>query len=302
MNKVIWKKGHRYKIFIYIGLGLGCLLYVLPLILVISISLSSENSVMGSGYSLFPREFTLDAYKAVFEDTTQLLYSYQVTILQSVLGTVLSLCVAGMAAYSLSRTNFAYRKVISFVIFFTMLFSGGAISGYIVLTRYYGLYNSFWVYILPGITGGAWNTMMIRTFFMGIPESLFESARIDGAKEMTIFAKIALPLSKPVFATVGFLSLVSRWNNWKTSMVYIRNNKLFTLQYLLQKILNEAEYLEELREQNPAIALMAEEGAAAPLATFRYAMCIVAAGPMLLVFPFFQKYFEKGTVVGSVKG
>lgn len=301
MSKGIWKKGHRYKIFIYIGLGMSCLIFVLPLLLVVSISLSHETAIIGSGYSLFPRDFSLEAYKAVFADASQIIYSYQVTILQSILGTVLSLAVAGMAAYALSRTNFAYRKVISFVIFFTMLFGGGTISNYIIYTRYYGLYDSFWIYILPGITGGAWNTMMIRTFFMGLPESLFESARIDGAKELKIFAKIALPLSKPVFATVGFMTLVNKWNDWTTSMIYVRNNRLFTLQYLLQKILNEAEFLKQMRETNPAIVDLLEEGTA-PLATLKYAMCVVAAGPMLMIFPLFQKYFEKGTVVGSVKG
>ena len=305
MNKSIWKKGQRYKIWIHILFVLISLCYILPVLLVISVSFSSETSVtLGTGYSLIPQEFTLDAYKMAFGNASQVIKAYGITIAESVLGTALVLLVAGMIAYALSRTNFAYKGVITFIVFFTMLFSGGMIPTYIVYASYYHLNDTFWIYILPGMAGGAWNTLMMRTFFNGIPESLFESAKLDGANEFKIFMKIAAPLSKPVLATVGFMTLVARWNDWNTSLVYIRNQNLYTLQYLLQRILNEAEFLKEMLTNDMLLSsgIDVTEVVAQPTETLKYAMCIIAAGPMLVVFPFFQKYFVKGTTIGAVKG
>ena len=174
------------------------------------------------------------------------------------------------------------------------------IPTYIVYTHFYGLRDRFLVYILPGLAGGAYYTLIVRTFFRGLPESLFESAKIDGARELTIFFRIAVPLSKPVFATVAFMMLVAKWNDFQTSMIYITNQNLYTLQYLLQRILNEAQYLNGLIS-NPIPGVDATLFKQ-PAETLRYAMCVIAAGPMLLIFPFFQKYFAKGLTIGAVKG
>lgn len=300
-----FKKGSRYRIAIHIFLILFSLLFILPFIMIISISFSSEELITSGlgGYSLFPRGFTLDAYKMAFEDPVKIAYAYRTTILTSVIGTLLTLLSAGMTGYVLARKNFRYRKFVTFIVFFTMLFGGGTIPTYIVYSRYYHLGNTIWVYILPALMGGAWNILMIRTFVSGIPESLFESAEIDGAKEFTIFFKIALPLSKPVFASIGFLALLARWNNWQTSLIYIRDWHLFTIQYYLQKILNEAEFLKQVVNDSlisPSIAESLLENT--PTETLKYALCVIAAGPMLVIFPFFQKYFSKGMVVGAVKG
>ena len=305
MNKAIWNKGQRYKIFIHLIFILLSLCFILPVVMVISISFSSEAAVTSTtgGYSLFPRDFTLDAYEMAFGNSNEVLTAYQVTIAQALLGTVLQLIVAGMIAYALSRSSFAYKRPITFFVFFTMLFGGGMIPTYIIYANYYHLRDNFLVYILPGIAGGAWNTLMIRTFFKGIPESLFESARLDGASEFRCFWQIALPLSKPVFATVGFMTLVAKWNDWNTSLLYIRNEKLYTTQYLLQRILNDAQFIKEMAESNALLNAGIDLGNfAQPTETLKYAMCVIAAGPMLVVFPFFQKYFVKGTTVGAVKG
>ena len=303
MNTNLWKKGQRYKILIHLMFIVLSLCYILPLILVISVSFSSENSItMGTGYSLLPQDFSLEAYKLAFSGGNQVARAYIVTIAQSVLGTALVLLFAGMLAYALSRANFAYKGIVTFIVFFTMLFSGGVIPTYIVYSSYYHLDNTFWVYILPGIAGGAWNTLMIRTFFKSIPESLFESAKLDGAGEFKIFMKIAVPLSKPVLATVGFMTLVTKWNDWNTSLVYIRNQDLHSLQYLLQKILNDAEFLKNLSDAGMLSSDMLEQAVQQPTETLKYALCVIAAGPMLAVFPFFQKYFVKGSTVGAVKG
>ena len=304
--KNLWKKGRRYKIVIYAFFALFSLCFILPLVLVVSISFSSEASVtaLDAGYSLIPKEFSTEAYQLVFENPKEIINGYIITSFTAICGTASVLLVCGMVAYAISRSNFAYRKVITFVIFFTMLFGGGLIPTYIVSTKYYHLGDSIWIYLLPGMTGGAWNTLMIRTFFQGLPESLFESAKLDGARELTIFAKIALPLSKPVFATVGFLTMLGKWNDWNTSLVYINNKDLYTLQYLLQRILNEASFAKSLMKNTAFMSsgIDMAEAAAMPAETLKYAMCIIAAGPMLIVFPFFQKYFVKGTTIGAVKG
>lgn len=302
--KIVCKKGQMSKLLIHVFLILLSLCFILPLVMVVSISLSNEQIITapGAGYSLLPQGFTTKAYELAFESPQKMISAYVVTAAQAILGTLGSLFFSGMIAYSLSRSNFAYKTGITFVVFFTMLFSGGMIPSYIINTQYYHLGNSFWVYILPGLSGGAWNTLMIRTFFKGIPESLFESAKIDGAKEIKIFWKIALPLSKPVFATVGFMALVARWNEWQASLLYIRDENLYTLQYLLQRILNEAEFIKNLSNEAMSSSMDFTKLLNQPIETLRYAMCVIAAGPMLIVFPLFQKYFVKGTTIGAVKG
>ncbi len=302
----IFRKGSRYKIPIYLFFILVCISYIVPLMLIVSASLSSEaalsTTVGGNGrFSLFPQQFTLDAYRLAFKNPGPVLQAYFITAAQSIVGTVLSCIVCGMIAYAISRSSFSWRRLITFIVFFTMLFGGGTIPTYIIYTKYYGLGNSFWIYILPGITGGAWNTLMIRTFFRQLPHSLFESAKLDGATELTIFAKIAVPLSKPIFATISFMCLIGKWQDWNTSLLYIRNDKLYTIQYFLQKILMEQEFLKRLSTDSELAGITSQIQASQPAETLKYALCIIAAGPMMLVFPLFQKYLVKGITVGSVK-
>ena len=293
-------KIHVSTVCLHLFFILVCLCFLLPMVMVISISFSSEAWVNAGGYSLIPHEFSTAAYKLAFKNPKQMLNAYGITFAESAIGTVSSCIVAGMAAYPLSRSNFRFKMPITFLIFFTMLFNAGMIPNYITLAKYYHLNNSFWIYILPGITGGAWNTMVFRTFFKGLPESLFEAARIDGAKELYIFFRIVVPLSTPVFASLGFMTLVAKWNDYTTSMIYIRDESLYTLQYLLQRILNEASFLKSLMTDGTVgvdIGQMEQ-----PAETLKYALCVIAAGPMLLVFPFFQKYFSQGLTIGAVKG
>lgn len=298
-----------HMVCIHVFFILISLLFILPMILVVSISFSSEYSVVNlDGFSLIPKEFSLSAYKLAFKNPKSVIDGYKITIAQSFLGTFISMVVAGMAAYPLSRSNFRFKTPVTWIIFFTMLFGAGMIPNYIVLTKYYHLGNTFWIYILPGFMGGAWNTMVYRTFFRGLPESLFEAAKIDGAKELTIFFRIVVPLSTPVFASLGFMTLVGKWNDYTTSMIYIRDSSLYTLQYLLQRILAEASFIKSLMDGS---AFASASGAGAninvsgmelPTETMKYAMCVIAAGPMLFIFPFFQKYFSQGLTIGAVKG
>ncbi len=295
------KKKSAFDIVLHVFFILMCACFVIPLILIVSASFTSESWLTsGNGFSLIPREFTTNAYQTAFQNRARMILAYLVTFAQAGLGTLIACVIAGMAAYPLSRSNFRFRKPVTVIIFFTMLFSAGMIPNYIVYSRYYGISNSFWVYILPGMAGGAWNTMVFRTFFKGLPESLFESAHLDGARELTIFFKIVVPLSTPVFASLGFMTLVGKWNDYTTSMIYIRDENLYTLQYLLQRLMEEAAFLRGLSQSamgnvNLSIADMPNE-------SLKFAMCVIAAGPMLIVFPFFQKYFSQGLTIGAVKG
>lgn len=304
MSKSIAKRKKKglFPVILHLFLILMCACFVLPLILVISASFTSEQALTSGGFSLFPADPTLDAYRSAFKNLERMVRAYAVTILQAGLGTILSCIVAGMVAYPLSRNNFRFKKPITVLVFFTMLYGAGMIPNYIVFSKYYGISNSFWIYILPGITGGAWNTLIFRTFFKNLPESLFESAHLDGAKELTIFFKIVVPLSTPVLATIGFMTLVTRWNDYSTSMIYIRDEELYTLQFLLQRLMNEASFLKGLAANPELAGNFKIDSMKLPSESLKYAMCVIAAGPMLVIFPFFQKYFSQGLTVGSVKG
>ena len=290
-----------YLVFIHIFFVLLSLMYILPMLLVVSASFTSERVLVTGGFGLIPKEFTLEAYRIAFKNPTQVLRAYGVTIAQAFLGTFLTTLLMGLAAYPLSRSNFRFKTPVTWYIFFTMLFSGGTIPTYIIYTKWYGLLNSFWVYILPGLSGGAWGILCFRAFFKSVPESLFESARLDGANELLCYFRIAIPLSTPIIATQAFMGLVGRWNNWTTSYVYIRDSKLYTLQYLLQKVLNEINFIKSMTSTTAANAIDLT-GYKLPAESMKYALCVIAAGPMLVAFPFFQKYFAKGLVIGSVKG
>ncbi len=270
--------------------------YIVPFILCISISFSDESSLVREGYSLIPKVFSTDAYKMVFNNPRQLLQSYGVTILFTFAATVLAVLTMALLAYPLSRPNYKFKGVLSFFVFFTMLFSGGMVPSYLLIVRYLHLNDSILVYILPGLVS-AYSVMIIRTNYRCIPNELIEAAKVDGAKELFIFFRIIMPLSKPVLASIGFLFLVNKWNDWMTSMLYIRNPRLYSLQYLLQRILNEAEYLRQLADTGLLMG-----GEVFPTESFRYAMALVATGPVLIIFPFFQKYFAKGMTLGGVKG
>lgn len=203
-----------------------------------------------------------------------------------------------MIAYPLSRKTMKGRQALSFFLYFTMLFGGGMVSEYIVYTQLYGLSNNILVYILPALIN-PWNIFMIRTFFQGLPDELFEAVKIDGGNPYIAFFKFALPLSKPVIATVAFTTFLGMWNDWYTSLLYINNDNLISLQYLLQRILQNIDLIKEMSTGRYSSMVSVKD---IPAETVRMAMTIIVAGPTLVIFPFFQKYFVKGLTVGSVKG
>ena len=286
-----------HKWFVHIFFIIYALACILPFLLIVSISLTAEDYVVNEGFSLFIHEFSTNAYRHIFQNPQSIIDAYGVTAFFSMVGTLLSISFMAMIGYALSRDGFAFKRPINIILIITMFFNGGLIPSYLINTQVFNLGNSLLIYLTHGLVS-AYTVFVFRTFFLTIPKSLIESAELDGASELQILWKITIPLSKPVLATFSFMGLLSRWNDYTVSMYYIQNTRLYTLQYLLQQILNEAKFLAELQKNMPHFDGVVN----LPSETLKFAMCVVAAGPMMLVFPFFQKYFAKGMVVGAVKG
>lgn len=278
-------------------LMLFAILCIIPFIAVLSISFSSETSIGAYGYSLIPKEFSTQAYEFILSTPGTILNAYWVTIKVCVIGTVLSLLVMSLCAYPLSRRDFKYRNAISFYIFFTMLFSGGLVPTFIWVSKYMSLGNTFWVLVLPAVVS-PWYLLLMRTFFQGIPYEIIESAVIDGASEWQVYYKMILPLSKPALATIGLFTVLGFWNDWFRGLLYIEDQSLVTLQYMLYKMMSNIQELQNSMVNGGMVVDISN----LPNESARMAMCVLAAGPMIFVFPFFQKYFVKGLTVGSVKG
>lgn len=285
------------KIAIYAFLGLCCLLCIVPIITVVSISFSTDLRIMKEGYGILPKGFTLDAYKYVFKDAAAILRSYGVTIIVTVLGLGIGLLLNSMIAYVLSRKDYVWRKPLTVFLIIPMVLNGGMVPTYIWLTKYLHLKNTIWAMILPMLIV-PWFIILMRTFFTQLPDSLMEAATVDGAGEVTIFTKIVLPLAKPALATVGMFITLNYWNDWFQPLMYIDNRELYNLQYRLYVLMRDVQEM----IKNSAISGMGVSLADMPTESMRMAMCVIAAGPMLAVFPFFQKHFVKGLTVGGVKG
>lgn len=277
-------------------LGIFAFLCIIPIIAVISISLSNQGEIIEHGYKLIPKSIDFKAYEYLFKAPKQILSAYGVSIFVTVIGTVFSLGVVSLIAYPLSRKDFAYKKPIAFIVFFTLLFNGGMVPLYIVVTTVLGIKDTVWALILP-YAANAWHILLLRTFFQKIPYSLIESAKIDGASEIRTFWSIVLPLSKPGLATIGLFILLLYWNDWWLSLLFVESQELVPLQYMMYRIMKEIQFLtSDLSSSSINI-----DRTQLPNESLRMALCIVAAGPMLFVFPFFQKYFVKGLTVGSIK-
>jgi len=287
-RKFSTSKGIIHLVFI-----IASILCVLPLLLVLSVSLSNESSIYKDGYHLIPKIFSLKAYEFIFSGSSPVLGAYLVTIIVTILGTLLHLYISSMLAYGLSRKEVKYTKALSFLVFFCLLFSGGLLPWYILITKYLHMKDTIIVLIFPYLVSSV-NILIMKNFFKGVPDSIVEAARIDGSSEYNTFLKIVLPVSKPVLATIGLFVAVFYWNDWMTCSLFINNPKLYNLQFLLQSIMNNIAYL----QGNP---MLEKVGTNLPDETARMATCILAIGPIILAYPFLQKYFEKGLTIGAVK-
>jgi putative aldouronate transport system permease protein len=281
--------------------GIFAFICLYPVALVVMSSFTSEKSLAQNGYSLFPKEFSLSAYKYIISEKNMILSSYAASITVTLLGTIISLIAVAMLAYPISRNYFKFRSQYSLFVFFTMIFNGGMIPAYIINSRYLHLTNSIWALILP-LTVNAFNVIILRTFFStNIPDSLIEATKIDGAGEFTAFIKIALPISKPGLATIGLFQTINYWNDWFNALLYINNNKYIPLQLLLMRIQNSIDFIAQNKE---SISSVNQQGLMTnlPTETVRMAIVLLTIGPIIFAYPFFQRYFIKGMTLGAIKG
>ena len=267
---------------------------VIPFIFVLSGSFSSESAIAVNGYSLLPQDFTLDAYKSIFDMGDSIPRAYMVTATITVVGTLMGLITTSISGYILSRPDFKHRNKFAFFIYLTTLFNAGMIPSYLVNVNILHLNNNIWVLILPAIMS-PFNIFLFRNFVKGIPNELVESARIDGAGDFKIFYKVIMPLSKPAVATIGLFLALGYWNEWYRCNLYIKNPDLYTLQYFLQSMMANLS------------AMMSEKGladnlASMPSETMKLATAMIATGPVLLFYPFVQHYFVGGLTIGGVEG
>lgn len=296
-SKIKQSKGDKaLNGFFYLFIAAFAVACIIPFLLVISASFTDEATLTKLGYRLIPTEFSLDAYKLVLT-AGDIPNAYVVTFFTTIVGTFISMCLTCSVAYAMSVKGFKSRARLALFIYFTMLFSGGLVSAYLLIKKFLHLDNTILVLILPSLCN-AWNILLMRNFFNGIPDSLAESAKIDGANDIKILVSIILPISTPGIATIGLFYALSYWNEWYKCLLYIDSNhsQLYTLQYLIQRILRQVNYAANLPAESAALSGML------PTYSFRMATIVVAIGPIVLLYPFLQKYFVQGLTVGSVKG
>ena len=283
-----------YNVVICTICGVTALLCLYPLVYTLLVSFCAPSDINASYFLPIPKKFTLQAYVQVMTAGRYIVKAIGVSVFRTLVGTVTSLAFCALLAYALSRKALPGRNAVIKLVLFCILFNGGLIPTYILITQYLHLGNTIFVYVFTGLFNFG-NVLLLRASFQQVPKELMESSQIDGANQMTVFFKIMIPLSASMIAMIFCMNLLSRWNDFQTSLYYIDDSNLYTIQYLLQKTLQEV----QVRNQTYAeVAGYAVE----PSLTLQYAMSVIAALPVFVAFPFMQKYFSKGITVGSVKG
>ncbi len=294
---MIGKSERRMARLAHVVLIVFSLMAVLPFILLISASLTEENAALKYGFGFIPKVFSLAAYKYISYQSKMIIRAYGITIFTTVIGTSVGLTMTSMLGYGLSK-DIPGRRILNFFVVFTMLFNGGLVPTYLVYTKYLHLGNTIWALIIPSLLMNAFHVMLVRNYFStSIPESLIESAKLDGASEMMIFRAIVLPLSKPIMATIGLMLALSYWNNWTNGLYYLDDTSLYSIQNVLNAINNNIIAINSV--SNMGLAINKSE---VPALTARMAIAVIGIMPMLCIYPFFQKYFVKGITIGAVKG
>lgn len=292
------KKFELSKVLINLLFIVLSVIVVLPFVLVVAVSLTDEKTIIKNGYQFIPESISLDSYRYLLDAPEMLFRAYGVTITVTVIGALLGLLLTAMTAYVISRPDYRYNRITTFYVFFTMLFSGGLVPSYILITQYLHLKDSLLALILP-ILLSPFNIMVMKGFMSKIPLEIIESAKIDGAREFRIFFRIILPLSTPALATLGLLISFTYWNEWFNAMLYIDDPNKVPLQLLLVRTLSSIEFLTSNSEFTSQLGI---DLSSFPNNSARMAIAVLAGGPMIVIFPFFQRFFVKGLTVGSLKG
>lgn len=280
----------------YVALTVLALFCIFPFLLVVSSSLTEESKIIENGFQLFPTAFSTEAYKILFEYPAEMLKAYGVTISVTVLGTLLGLFLTSMTAYVLARKDFKWRNKFSFFFFFTTLFSGGLVPWYLLIVNYLDLKDTLIVLILPMLMN-VFYIIVMKSFMSSIPEAIIESAKIDGAGDFQIYVRFILPLSKPALATIGLFIALAYWNDWYNALLFIQKENLMPLQYYLYRMLGNMDGMRKAMMASGAVV-----NVSLPTESLKMAMTIVATGPILLAYPFIQRYFVQGLTIGAVKG
>jgi len=284
------------RLLAYAVISVFTVLCVVPFIALISASLSSENSILISGYGLWPKEFSTAGYELIFINPKVIIGSYIVTILLTVVGTTAGLFIVAMTGYALQRPDFPYRNKISFYIYFTTLFSGGLVPFYLMIVQVLHLKDNYLSVLLPGLMS-PWVIILMKSFTKSVPTSITESAKMDGAGDFRIFLSLIMPMVKPALATVGFFTALYYWNEWYNSMLFLSPNMIYRpLQLYLYNMITRADFI----RNTAASANIPYQDI--PVESMKMATAVVANGPILILFPFIQRYFIKGITVGAVKG
>jgi putative aldouronate transport system permease protein len=279
----------------YVVVGLFALICLLPFYMIIVGSVSSQESIIIDGYQLFPKDFSWAAYDLLFESSDTLVRAYGVTIIITVAGTVVGLFMTAMTAYVLNSKDFKYRNQFAFYFYFTTLFNGGLVPWYIMMVKYLDMKNNLLSLIVPLLLN-VFYILIMRSFINAIPEAIKESAKMDGAGDFTIFLRLILPLLKSALATIGLFIALNYWNDWFNTMLFIDKQNLYNLQYFLYQILSKLDFI------NTALAQTGVALPSVPTDAYKMAMTLVATGPIVLLYPFVQRYFVKGITIGAVKG
>jgi putative aldouronate transport system permease protein len=275
-----------------------CIVTLIPIYVIVIASITSETSLATNGYRLWPEEFSGMAYRFLFSQGSIVMTAYKNTILSTVFGTILSVIMVGLYAYPLSRDNFKFGTFFTFFAFFTMLFSGGLVSYYMVTRQILLLQNTLWALFLPSAFSPFW-VIVMRTFYKAnVPNEIIEAARMDGANEWRTFIQIVLPLSIPGLATVALFSAIGIWNNFFNCLLLVDDAQYYSLQFTIYTTLNNIRFLLENADKMQGLVNVSE----LPSQTFRMAMAVVTVGPIILAYPFFQRFFVKGLTIGAIKG
>lgn len=283
------------KFLIYAGVSIFTFMCLIPMVLTLMVSITDESAILKNGYSFIPGKFSLYAYRLMFQGGSSVVRGYIISILVTVVGTFLALGITGLAAYTLSNKNVKYRNVLALFFFITMIFTSGVVPWYLIC-RAIGTKDNIFALLIPNLLFNPFNLFLVRNFMDGIPDSLRESATIDGANDAFIAFKIYFPLSIPVLATVGLFYGLAYWNDWWNAIMLIDNNKLFPIQYLLLQLRSQIQMLRDLQ-------FLSRTGTTTqPSESLKMATAVITIGPIVLLYPYLQKYFVKGLIVGSVKG
>ena len=288
-----------YKVISYVVMAVWAAIIILPFLLLLMSSLTDEQVLVANGYSFFPKKFSAASYSYIFQSGDTIMQSYGISILVTVVGTLVSVVLTALMAFPLSINGLPARRVMMFFVVFTMLFSGGIVPSYIMWSNTFKIKDTLYAQLIPNLLLSGWNVMMVRTYFSNsIPYAIYEAAEIDGANHLKVFTSIVLPMGKPIIATIAMFTILTYWNDWTNALYFVSDSRLWSLQILLQNILNNVQFLSKNSQVASQIGLSV---ASIPSVSVRMAIAVLGVLPILVLFPFFQKYIVKGISLGAVK-